>query len=127
MPMKGQRLFVRAIESADHDAIRAFLAAAGKDATVPACGLLGKLVGDLVAILAMRITADAVEIDDIVVAEGLRRKRIGRVMLAELEQVAVKMDRPRLLVRHREEEPAEFLRRVGFEREGPWWIRKLSR
>ncbi|MGZ8710294.1 MAG: GNAT family N-acetyltransferase [Thermoanaerobaculia bacterium] len=125
--MKGQHLFVRAIESADHDAVQAFLEAEGKDASVPACGLLGKLVGDLVAILAMRITADAVEIDDIVVAGDLRRKRIGRVMLAELEQIAVKMDRPRLLVRHREEGPAEFLRRVGFEREGPWWIRKVSR
>ena len=124
--MKGQRLFVRAIESADSDAVQAFLRAEGKDAAVPACGLLGKLVGELVAILAMRITAEAVEIDDLVVASDLRRKRIGRVMLAELEQIAVKMDRPRLLVRNADEQSAEFLERVGFEREGPRWIRKVS-
>jgi len=124
--MKGQYLFVRTIETADHDAIRAFLEAEGNKAAVPACGLLGKLVGELVAILAMRITADAVEIDDIVVARDLRRKRIGRVMLAELEQIAQKMDRPQLLVRQAEEGSAEFLRRVGFEREGPRWIRKVA-
>jgi ribosomal protein S18 acetylase RimI-like enzyme len=126
MPMKGQHLFVRTIEAADHDAIRAFLEAEGNKAVVPACGLLGKLVGDLVAILAMRITADAVEIDDLVVARDFRRKRIGRVMLAELEQIAQKMDRPQLLVREAEEGSAEFLRRVGFEREGPRWIRKVA-
>ena len=124
--MKGQHLFVRAIESADSDAVQAFLRAEGKDGAVPACGLLGKLVGELVAILAMRITAEAVEIDDLVVASDLRRKRIGRVMLAELEQIAVKMDRPRLLVRDADEQSAEFLKRVGFEREGPRWIRKVS-
>jgi ribosomal protein S18 acetylase RimI-like enzyme len=124
--MKGQHLFVRAIETADHDAIRAFLEAEGNKAAVPACGLLGKLVGDLVAVLAMRITAEAVEIDDLVVARGLRRKRIGRVMLAELEQIAQKMDRTQLLVQKAEEGSAEFLRRVGFEREGPRWIRKVA-
>jgi ribosomal protein S18 acetylase RimI-like enzyme len=124
--MKGQHLFVRAIEPADYDAIRAFFEAEGNKAAVPACGLLGKLVGDLVAVLAMRITADAVEIDDLVVARGLRRKRIGRVMLAELEQIAQKMDRTQLLVQEAEEGSAEFLRRVGFEREGPRWIRKVA-
>jgi ribosomal protein S18 acetylase RimI-like enzyme len=124
--MKGQRLFVRAIERADSDAVQAFLRAQGQDRAVPACGLLGKLVGDLVAILAMRVTAEAVEIDDLVVAGDLRRKRIGRVMLAELEQIAAKMDRPRLLVRDANEQSAEFLKRVGFEREGSGWIRKVA-
>lgn len=124
--MKGQHLFVRAIESADSDAVQAFFRAEGTDRPVPACGLLGKLVGELVAILAMRITAEAVEIDDLVVARDLRRKRIGRVMLAELEQLAVKMDRPQLLVRNANEQSAAFLKRVGFEREGPRWIRKVS-
>lgn len=124
--MKGQRLFVRAIESADSGAVKAFLRAEGKNGTVPACGLLGKLAGELVAILAMRITAEAVEIDDIVVASDLRRKRIGRAMLAELERIAVKMDRPQLLVRDADEQSAEFLKRVGFEREGPRWIRKVA-
>ena len=48
--MRGQRLFVRPIDPADHDAVRAFLG------YVPPCGLLGKLVGNLVAVLAMEIT-----------------------------------------------------------------------
>ncbi|HUP44833.1 MAG TPA: GNAT family N-acetyltransferase [Thermoanaerobaculia bacterium] len=124
--MKGQRLFVRAIEQGDHDAVRRFLITEGRAAAIPACGLLGKLVGDLVAVLAMQITADAVEIDEIVVARGLRRKRIGRVMLAELEQIAAKMERRRLIVREAAEESAAFLRRVGFEREGPTWIREVT-
>lgn len=124
--MKGQRLFVRAIETADHDAIRSFLHREDDPGVVPACGLLGKLVGELVAVLAMQITADAVEIDGMIVARDLRRKRIGRVMLLELEQLAAKMDRRRLVVRHTREDQAEFLRRVGFEREGSWWIRTVK-
>ncbi|HUP50233.1 MAG TPA: GNAT family N-acetyltransferase [Thermoanaerobaculia bacterium] len=125
--MKGQRLFVRAIEPPDQEAVRAFLDRQQGPGRVPACGLLGKLAGELVAVLAMQITADAVEIDQIVVARDLRRKRIGRVMLAELEQIAAKIDRSRLVVRGAHDGHAEFLRRVGFEREGPWWIRKVGR
>ena len=124
--MKGQRLFVRAIEPADHEAIRAFLRQENDSREIPACGLLGKLVGELVAVLAMEITPEGVEIDGMIVARDLRRKRIGRVMLLELEQFAVRMDRRRLLVRHTEEGHADFLRRVGFEREGSWWIRNVT-
>ncbi|HEU4521488.1 MAG TPA: GNAT family N-acetyltransferase [Thermoanaerobaculia bacterium] len=123
--MKGQRLFVRAIETADHDAVRSFLAAEGRPGDIPACGLLGKLVGELVAILAMQITAEAIEIQDILVARELRRKRIGRVMVSELEQIASKMDRPRLIVAAATDGHAEFLKRIGFEREGSRWVRDI--
>ena len=76
--MRGQKLYVRPIEAADHDAIRAFLALnAPSHAPVPSCGLLGKLLGDIVAVLSMEITPDAVRVDDLVVAKDLRRKRIG--------------------------------------------------
>lgn len=129
--MKGQRLFVRAIEESDRDAVQSFLAAEGHDAALPACGLLGKLVGDLVAVLEMQITADSVEVHEIVVARELRRKRIGRVMLAELEQIARKIERPRLVVPATRgathSGAAEFLRRVGFEREGSRWIREITK
>jgi len=108
--MRGQKLFVRPIEAADHDAIRAFLAAHASHGAVPSCGLVGKLVGDIVAVLSMEITPDAVRVDDLVVAKDLRRKRIGRGMLAELEALAAKIDKEWLVAR----EDHEFFRRVGF-------------
>ncbi|PYQ32119.1 MAG: hypothetical protein DMF56_03205 [Acidobacteria bacterium] len=93
------------------------------DAT--ACGLLGKLLGDIVAVVEMELTADALRVRDILVARELRRKRIGRVMMREVEQLAVKMDRRRLIV-----DDAcgaqEFFRRVGFEAEGARWVRVVG-
>jgi N-acetylglutamate synthase-like GNAT family acetyltransferase len=113
--MRGQKLFVRPIEAADHDAIRAFLASqAASHAPVPSCGLIGKLLGDIVAVLSMEITRDAVRVDDLVVAKDLRRKRIGRGMLAELDALAAKIDREWLIAR----DDHEFLRRVGFSGKG---------
>jgi GNAT superfamily N-acetyltransferase len=122
--MRGQRLFIRPIDAADHDSVRDFLRAHGHDAGPPACGLLGKLVGNLVAVVGMQITADAVLIDEIVVAPDLRRKRVARLMLDELEQLAGKIDRRHLVVEDRPDR-AEFLQRVGFEREGVRWIRRV--
>jgi ribosomal protein S18 acetylase RimI-like enzyme len=123
--MKGQRLFVRAIESGDQDAVRSFLSTEGRTST-PSVGLLGKLVGDLVAVLEMQITSDAVLIHDIVVKRELRRKRIGRVMLDELEQIAARIERHQLVV-DGGNNAAEFLQRVGFEREGARWVRNVRR
>ncbi len=125
--MRGQKLFIRPIESTDAEAVGKFLEshAEGESASpvrFPACGLLGKLVGELVAVVEIHLTADAIQIDNVVVARDLRRKRIGRFMLGEVEQLAMKMDRSRLIVG----EPAgahEFFRRTGFEREGARWIR----
>lgn len=121
--MRGLRLFVRAIDSADHDVVRAFLSTHGRS-RIPDCGLLGKLLGELVAVLEMQITPDAVLINDIVVKRELRRKRIGRVMLDELEQIAGKIERRRLVVDDADE-AAEFLQRVGFQREGARWVRDV--
>ncbi|HEX9164158.1 MAG TPA: GNAT family N-acetyltransferase [Thermoanaerobaculia bacterium] len=121
--MRGQKLFIRPIETADHEAVDRFLREQSVVLQVPACGLLGKLVGELVAVVGIAITPDAVHIDNIVVASELRRKRIGRVMLDELEQIAAKMDRARLIVS--ESRGDEFFRRVGFEREGARWIRHV--
>jgi N-acetylglutamate synthase-like GNAT family acetyltransferase len=120
--MKGQRLFVRPIEAADHDAIAAFLHEQEGAEAVPACGLLGKLVGDVVAVVALELTPDALRVDDIVVAGTLRRKRIGRGMLREVEQLAVKMERSAVLVDDARG-AQEFFRRVGFENEGDRWVR----
>jgi GNAT superfamily N-acetyltransferase len=108
--VKGQKLFVRPIEAADFDAVRAFAAQHGGSPDARS-GLLGKLVGELVSVMSIDIEADAVRVVDLVVAEELRRKRVGRVMLNELAALAAKLERNWLIadVKH-----AEFLRHVGF-------------
>ena len=123
--MKGQRLFVRPIDDSDHDLVADFLQTQTGRADVPACGLVGKLVGELVAVVALEITPDAVRLDDIVVATPLRRKRIGRAMLREVEQLAVKMEKPRVQVDDARD-AQEFFRRVGFVAEGDRWIREVG-
>jgi N-acetylglutamate synthase-like GNAT family acetyltransferase len=134
--LRGLRLFVRPFERADDVEIRAFLDRQTEDvearlsnfvwdATPAACGLLGKLLGDIVAVVALEITSDAMRIKNIVVARDLRKKWIGRVMMREVEQLAVKMDRRRLIV-----DDAcgadEFFRRVGFRFEGERWVRVVA-
>jgi ribosomal protein S18 acetylase RimI-like enzyme len=91
----------------------------------PACGLLGKLLGDIVAVVSLEITGDALHIEDVLVARELRRKWIGRVMMREVEQLAAKMDRRRIVVDDARD-AAEFFRRTGFEREGERWVRVVS-
>lgn len=126
--MRGLRLFVRPIEPSDHTAVCAFLdtqAAPTARATPPAWGLLGKLLGDIVAVVSLEITDDALRIDDMLVARELRRKWIGRVMMREVEQLAAKMDRRRVVVNDARG-AQEFFRRVGFESEGESWVRVVS-
>lgn len=122
--MRGLRLYVRPIDTADASAVSAFLARHGAPQTdgTPAWGLLGKLLGEIVAVVALQITDDALRVDDIVVAQDLRRKRIGRAMLREVEQLAAKFERNRVVVDDAGD-AHEFFRRVGFENEGDRWIR----
>ena len=122
--MRGLRLYVRPIDSADAPAVSAFLARHASDAPPPACGLLGKLLGDIVAVVALEVTEDALRVDDIVVARELRRKRIGRAMLREVEELAAKFERHRVVVDDAGD-AQEFFRRVGFENEGERWIRDV--
>ena len=122
--MKGQKLVVRAIEAPDHEAVREFLRAEGDDPLVPPCGLIGKVVGDIVAVLAMQITADAVQIDHIVVAGNVRRKRIGRFLVDEAGQIASRIDRNQLTAECGGAADG-FFQKIGFEREGSRWIRRL--
>jgi GNAT superfamily N-acetyltransferase len=124
MAMRGLRLFVRPIDDADQEVLREFLRLHDGPPEPPAWGLLGKLLGDVVAVVGLDMTADALRIDDIVVARELRRKWIGRVMVREVDQLASKMDRLRVVV----EDPRgadEFFRRVGFESEGVRWVRNV--
>lgn len=121
--MKGQKLFVRPIEAADADAVQAFAAQHGGPPDVRS-GLLGKLVGELVSVLAMELEADAIRVLDLVVAEELRRKRVGRVMLNELAALAEKLERKWLVadVKH-----SEFLQRVGFTEDQGVMKRRVGR
>src|SRR5688572_17392468 len=111
--MRGLRLFVRPIDPSDRPQVAAFLARETDGATAPACGLLGKLLGDIVAVVALDITEDAVVVDDMVVARELRKKWIGRVMIREAELLAAQLDRRRLVVENAGD-AHEFFRRVGF-------------
>jgi GNAT superfamily N-acetyltransferase len=135
--MRGLRLFVRPIDDADREAVCTFLDTQkrGGQASLPvrtggiACppsGLLGKLLGEIVAVVAIDLTDDALRVDDIVVARDLRKKRIGRVMMREVEQLAAKMDRTRVVVEDARG-AGEFFRQVGFQNEGERWVRDVSR
>jgi GNAT superfamily N-acetyltransferase len=120
--VKGQKLFVRPIEASDTEAIREFAARFGGSPEVRS-GLVGKLVGDLAAVLSMELEDGAIRLLDLVVAEELRRKRVGRVMLNELAALAAKLEREWLVagVAH-----AEFLRRVGFIEDGGMMKRRVG-
>jgi GNAT superfamily N-acetyltransferase len=119
--VKGLRLYVRPIEAADHPALERFLGTA----TPPAWGLLGKLLGDLVAVVELEITGDALRVNDIFVAGELRKKRIGRAMMREVEQLAAKLEQRRIIVDDARG-AQEFFRRVGFESEGDRWVRVVA-
>jgi GNAT superfamily N-acetyltransferase len=128
---------VRPIEASDQKDVEAFLerqrasplAVGGwqeaRPIGFPAFGLLGKLLGDIVAVVRLEVTGDALRVDDVIVASDLRRKWIGRVMMNEVEQLAVKMDRRRVVVEDARD-AQEFFRRTGFEREHDKWIRVVS-
>ncbi|MGZ7032195.1 MAG: GNAT family N-acetyltransferase [Thermoanaerobaculia bacterium] len=123
--MRGQLLFIRALEASDGDDIRAFLAQhSNRSVEVPARGLLGKVVGDLVAVMSISITDDSIHIDDLTVATELRRKRIGRFMVREALQVAKQMDRSQVAVD--DECGAEgFFQRVGFVSDGTRMVMRV--
>jgi GNAT superfamily N-acetyltransferase len=123
--MRGLRLFVRPIDTADHDAVTAFFDRQGSALPPPACGLLGKLLGDVVAVVSLDLIDGALRVDDIVVARDLRKKWIGRAMMREVEQLAVKLDRTRVVVDDARD-ATEFFRHVGFENEGERWVRVVA-
>ena len=123
--MKGQKLFVRPMEAEDANAVGDFLARESPASSLPQTALLGKLAGNLVAVLAMEVTAESVAIHDLVVAHDVRRKRIGRFMIDELYALAAKLDCERLIAQCGA--GSEFLRRIGFAREGDRMVRRVER
>ena len=125
--MRGLKLYVRAIEAGDSEAVREFLTANGDDHAVPACGLLGKLLGRVVAVMEIDLGEPAgVRIERLLVSSELRRKQIGRIMMNELEEFAAKMERDWLIM-DPDAGVHEFLRRVGFVETGDQMMRKVQR
>lgn len=118
---------MRPIEPGDADTVRGFLAVHAEQNAVPACGLIGKLLGELVAVMAIDLgESNGLRIRDLIVAPELRRKRIGRVMMSEVESLAAKMERD-WLIAEGAESSREFLRRVGFIDEGTRMVRRVAR
>ncbi len=126
--MRGLRLFVRPIEAADEPILETFLSRQPEPtppAGTSAHGLLGKILGDVVAVARFELSDDALRLEHVIVDHEIRRKWIGRVLLRELEQMAVKLDRRRIVVEHAGD-AQEFFRRVGFHSEGERWVRVVS-
>jgi len=125
--MRGQKLFVRPIESEDTPALRRFFAAYANSRAIPTCGLVGKLVGELVAVMAIDISGPReILIESLIVAPEYRRKRVGRVMLAELEALGARMERDRLVVVP-SAEARGFLEKSGFVDDGTRMVRRVRR
>jgi len=123
--MKGQKLFVRPMEADDASRVREFLDRESPESNSPAAALIGKLVGELVAVLSIEIGDERIGIVDLVVARELRKKRIGRVMIDELQALAAKIDRKELVMMC--DGPAGFLQRVGFEAGDGGMVRRALR
>jgi len=105
--------------------VRRFLAAHAGRNEVPASALLGKLVGELVAVMAIGLSAPgSVEVECLIVAPDYRKKQIGRVMLRELEALAVRMERD-WLTAGRDSQTRVFFERVGFADDGKRMVRKV--
>ena len=124
--MKGQSLFIRPIETADLAAVSAFLHQHGGGSADVGSGILAKLVGDLAAVLTFRISESNLVIHQLRVREDLRRKRIGTLMLDELERTAASEGLQSLSVRKGTGADA-FLVKAGFVDEGDSMVKKVLR
>ena len=124
--MKGQTLFIRPIQTSDLEGVRDFLLRHGDGSAEIGDGLLGKLVGDLAAVLTFRLAGQDMEVLQLVVRKDLRRKRIGRLMLDELERLAASSSRTLLRVRI-VEDTRGFFQKSRFVEEGDFMVRKVIR
>lgn len=124
--MKGQTLFIRPIGTEDQAAVSDFLHRHGGGSADTSEGMLAKLVGDLAAVLTFHAGEQALAIHLLIVREDLRRKRIGSLMLAELERVAAEEGKSFLSVRS-DTGAHPFLEKAGFAREGDSMVKRVIR
>ncbi len=113
--MKGQTLFVRPAAEGDSNSLRQFYE---RESEPPerrdGPALIGKLVGELVAHLSYSMPDDErILLEWLHVAAPMRRKRVGRVMVAELENIAKGLGAGTIEV-SRQCHAEEFFRKLGF-------------
>jgi GNAT superfamily N-acetyltransferase len=89
--MRGQKLWIRAVTPDDLGALEAFYAREDISAPVAFDGLLAKLAGGIVAHASWTTGNRTLRLDHLYVAAELRRKRIGRGLLAEIERSAARL------------------------------------
>ena len=124
--MKGQKLFVRPATKADYPSVRKFLEShyITRDELAPD-QLIGFLVGTLAAVAGVSVSASQAEIEYLVVLPDLRKKRIGRVMIGELADLARQRGASRLVLRKRTPFDEAF-RRLGFLEDGDALVLSLE-
>jgi GNAT superfamily N-acetyltransferase len=103
------------MQDADHELVLQLTGA------IPAQAYIGKLVGQLVAVLELDSIADGLRVANLFVTSDLRGKRIGRFMLEETARQTGEM-----LIVEEPGEAREFFQRVGFEQVGERWIRRVG-
>ena len=113
--MKGQRLFIRPLNADDRPRLEQFYLAENAPLPDQGDGLIGFLVGEVVAHLSFKQLPPVMEIQALWVARHLRRKRVARTMVSELASMAAKLELTRLVVRNGEEANEAFLR-LGFSK-----------
>ena len=116
--MKGQKLFVRRVESNDRDSIETLYRSAKIRQAPPVDrGFIGKLVGDTVAHVATHREEDSEIIVFVFVDPRMRRKRVGQVMFAEVE-AALRNEGLRRIVIASNCVAEGFFTRIGFKMRG---------
>jgi GNAT superfamily N-acetyltransferase len=126
--VRGLRLFIRPIAASDSSALSSFLPRSGAEssAPAPARGLLGKLLGELVAVVTFGDgDAGTLTVEQIFVSESMRKKRIGRAMLRETAALAAAEGKRQIAITGACSADG-FLRRVGFREEGERWVLDVS-
>lgn len=124
--MKGQKLFVRVASDNDQPSISRLYDEDGRSPVRGKLEVVGRLVGDVVAHASIDFrTAAVAEITSVLVAAPLRKKRVGTVLLREIETLLEERTVNQLLVRRTNTSADLFFKRNGFREEGEFLTRDL--
>jgi N-acetylglutamate synthase-like GNAT family acetyltransferase len=122
--VKGQKLWVRPAISADAAEIDAFLRREEIEPPPHAEVLIGRLVGSIVASAFWRRDGASFVVLGLCVATEMRRKRVGRAMLMEIEKLAAGMH-SQSVIAPRDSAVAGYLLSRGFEPQGEWIVKAV--
>lgn len=124
--MKGQRLLVREADPADSAAIAELLGSWSSRIGPTDPIWIGKLVGEVVAALAVRTAGDgSISVVLIYVAPDLRRKRIGTYLLRSVVE-KLESDGNAIRVTDDGDGTRAFFLKNGFVEEGEFLARRIS-